>query len=154
MCRRSFASRGVPRTLSTARRKARCSLSSNSLSVRQAVSLALPFSGRGKKLLPFNTNEPLFPPSIRLRTTYFQYAACSVSSHMLCRPAPGRHAACLALTPRIACLRFGPCQVFFLYASSSRLNSSSCAFKVFSLDEIFVPAFRQPSLTRSSFSRS
>src|SRR5258707_1175401 len=32
---------------------------------------------------------------------------------MLCRPGPGRHAACFALTPLMDCLRFGPCQVFF-----------------------------------------
>jgi len=112
-------------------RNARCSRSSNFLSARQAGSLALPFSGRGKKLLPFNTNEPLFPPSIRLRTAYFQYAACRVSSHMLCRRAPGRQAACLALSPRIAWLRLGPCQVFFLKASSNSLNTSSSVFTVY-----------------------
>jgi hypothetical protein len=111
-------------------RNARCSRSSNSLSARHATSLALPFSGRRKKLLPFNANDPLFPPSIRLLTTCFQYAACTVSSQILCRFTPGRHAACSALTPRIACLKFGPCHVFFLYASSNSANTSSPIFTV------------------------
>src|SRR6266550_2691865 len=69
--------------------------------------------GLVKKLLPFNAKEPRFPPSILRRTAYFQYAACSVTSQMLCRPGPGRQAACLAVIPLMDCLRFGPCQVFF-----------------------------------------
>lgn len=76
-------------------RAARCSRSSNSLSAHHAASFRFPVSGRGKKLLPFSANEPHFAPSIRLRTAYFQYAACSVSSLILWRPGPGRHAACL-----------------------------------------------------------
>jgi hypothetical protein len=134
-------------------RNARCSRSSNSLSSRHAPSVALPFSGRGKKLLPFSANNPLCPPSIRLRTAYFQYAACTVSSHILCRPAPGRQAASLALTPRIACLRLGPCQAFFSYASSSNLNTSSWVFTVStpSAKASFAAIFR---LARSLFSHA
>ena len=125
---------GVSTISSIVFRSARCSRSSNLLSALQAASFFLPFSGRGKKLLPFSANDPFFPPSMRLRTAYFQYAVCSVSSQMLCRPAPGRQAACLALTPRIDCLRFGPCQVFFSYASSSIFTISSRVFTVSSLE--------------------
>ena len=44
---------------------------------------ANPRSGRSKKLLPVSTNLPRFSRKIFRRTTYFQYAACSVSSQML-----------------------------------------------------------------------
>jgi len=145
MSRRSFTPRGVPSTFAILARNARCSRSSNSLSARHAASVALPFSGRGKKLLPFNTNAPRFPPSIRLRTAYFQYAACRVSSQILCRPAPGRHAACFALTPRIACLKLGPCQVFLLYASSNSVNTSSRVFTVCPRQRSLLPRCKSPS---------
>ncbi len=135
MCRRNFVPRGVLTTFSIVFRNARCSRSSNSRSARHEASSALPFSGRGKKLLPFSANDPLFPPSIRLRAAHFQYAACSVSSQMLCRPAPGLHAASFALTPRSASFRLGPCQVFFSYASSSNANSSCLFFTVSSLQQ-------------------
>src|SRR5439155_12052894 len=82
------------------------------------------FSGRAKKLLPLSTNDPRFPPSILRRTAYFQYAAWSITSQILCRPGPGRHAACFAVTPLMDCLRFGPCQVFFSKPSSSSASTS------------------------------
>jgi hypothetical protein len=37
-------------------------------------------------LLPFNLNEPFFPPSIRLRTAYFQYAACILKREHFINP--------------------------------------------------------------------
>src|SRR5215472_1601175 len=130
MWRRNLSPRGVRRALATAEQSARCSHSSNFLSAAQAASVALPFSGRGKKLLPFSANEPRLLPSILRRATYFQYAACSASSQMLCRPGPGRHAACTTETPLRDCFRFGPCHVFFSYASSSRAsnNFAVCVF--------------------------
>src|SRR5438034_6670588 len=72
---------------------ARCSRSSSFLSAFHAACVALPFSGRGKKLLPFRANDPRLLPSILRRTVYFQYAACSATSQMLWRPGPGRQAA-------------------------------------------------------------
>src|SRR6516225_3646065 len=107
---------------------ARCSRSSSFLSAFHAASVALPFSGRGKKLLPFSANDPRWWPSILRRTAYFQYAACSATSQMLWRPGAGRHAASTTDTPLSACFRFGPCQVFLSYASS---NNASTSFSVF-----------------------
>src|SRR5947208_14560933 len=107
---------------------ARCSRSSSFLSAFHAACVALPFSGRGKKLLPFRANDPRLLPSILRRTVYFQYAACSATSQMLWRPGPGRQAASTIDTPLSDCFRFGPCQVFLSYASSS---SASTSFGVF-----------------------
>ena len=90
-----------------------------------------------------------FAPCISNRPHALSLPRCYVAPHQ------GAIAACLALTPRIACLRLGPCQVFFLYASSSSLNTSSCAFTMFSRRDFLAnsPSLL-PSLTLSFLSLS
>ena len=65
---------------------------------------------RANQLLPGRMKRPRFSPVRRRRTAYFQYAACTASSQMLCRPLAGLHAASFAVTPRSAPRRLGPCQ--------------------------------------------
>jgi len=113
-------------SFATTSRNLRCSAARILISVFHAASLVS--IGRPKKLLPGKTNEPRFSPvfpavSLRL-ATYFQYAACRVSSQILWRPGAGRHAACRAVTPRMELRRFGPCQDFLSKASSKRSRST------------------------------
>jgi hypothetical protein len=91
----------------TASRIAQCIRPRRAMSSCQAASESV--TGRGNQLDPFSGKEPRFSPSSRRRTTYFQYAACSATSQMLCRPSAGRCAATAALTPRTEPRRFGPC---------------------------------------------
>src|SRR6266849_6821425 len=62
------------------------SLTSSS-QVRSLSAPRLP-TGRRNQLLPLSANEPRFSPVKRRRTAYFQYAACTVTSQMLCRRGP------------------------------------------------------------------
>jgi len=64
------------------------------------------------------------PPVIRRRTSCFQYAACSTTSRMLCRPGAGRQAACAGVTPATARRSVGPCQALPSKASSIMERSS------------------------------
>ena len=59
---------------------------------------------------PRAEKPPRFAPVSRRRTAYFQYAACTASSHALCRPGDGRHAACSSVRRRSEPFKFGPCQ--------------------------------------------
>ncbi len=74
------AREGAARLEITAR-NLRCSAARMSMSAFHAASVSS--MGREKKLLPGSANEPRFSPVSRRRATYFQYAACSVSSQML-----------------------------------------------------------------------
>src|SRR5229473_675669 len=60
----------------------------------------------------------------RRRTAFFQYAVCSTSSQMLCRPRPGRHSACRSDTPRNAPPNGVPCHDAPPNAWSKMLNSN------------------------------
>src|SRR6185369_14392769 len=105
----------------TARRRSWCCSTRIARSCFHAASVVS--MGRAKKLLPGSTNEPRFSPVSRRRTTYFQYAAWSAYSQILCAPGAGRHAAIAGETPRREPARLGPCHDFLSNASSRRSSS-------------------------------
>ena len=72
--------------------------------------------GRRNQFDPFSGNDPRASPLNRRATAYFQYAAWTTISQMLCRLADARHAACAAVTRRTDPRRFVPCHDGLLYA--------------------------------------
>src|SRR5687768_4483926 len=98
--------------------------SSKSTSALQDLSTETPDStGRTNQFDPVHGNDPRAPPVSLRAAAYFQYAAWTTISQMLCRPEPGLHAACAGVTRRIEPRRFVPCHDGLWYAWSRMARS-------------------------------
>ena len=92
------------------RQVARCISPSTATSALSAATLVS--RGRAIQFDPSSGNDPRAPPVSRRNAMYFQYAAWTISSQILCRERPGRHAASRGVRPRMEPRRLVPCQDF------------------------------------------
>src|SRR5687768_445298 len=98
--------------------------SSKSTSALQDLSTEIAdCTGRTNQFEPASGNDPRAPPVNLRAAAYFQYAAWTTISQMLCRPGPGLHAACTGVTRRIEPRRFVPCHEGLRYAWSMMARS-------------------------------